>query len=95
MAVQDMGQHLDRYMVLGCLRGMPANELTGYLRKACYFPLRPLHRDLSSALDELFSELKNQIPKPPLCERVRWAWISDENLAAIDARLTARLEGYQ
>ena len=89
MAVQDLQHHLDYYMVLGCLRRDPENELTDYLRKARRFPLRYLRRYLASASDNLFSKLKTQIPNPPLRERVRWAWVSDETRAAIDNTVTS------
>ena len=69
VAVQDTQHHLDHYMFLGCLRGEPAKELTGYLHKARSFPLRPLCRNLALAPDKLFSELKTQIPKPPCMSR--------------------------
>ena len=42
MAAQDMRHHSNHYMVLGCMRGEPATELTGYLRKAHRFILHPL-----------------------------------------------------
>ena len=76
-------------MVLGCLRGDTAKELAVYLRKAHRFPLRPIRRNLALAPDKLFSKLKTQIPKPPLREQVRRAWISDETWLAIDVRVTA------
>ena len=82
-------------MVLGYLRGESAKDLTGYLRKACRFPLRPLRREILLAPDKLFSDLKNHILKPPMRERVRRAWIYDETWAAIDARVTACQEGDQ
>ena len=82
-------------MVLGCLRGDPAKEITGYLRKARRFSLHPLCRDLVLTPDNLFSEFNTQIPKIPLCERLRRACISDKTWAAIDARLTVRREGPQ
>ena len=34
VAVWDMQQKTEHYMVLGCLRGEPAKELAGYLQKA-------------------------------------------------------------
>ena len=58
-------------MVLVCLRGASTKDLTGYLCKARCFPLLPLRRDLASNPDKLFSDLKTQIPTPPLSERVR------------------------
>ena len=54
VAVRDTRNHLDYYMVLGCLRGEPVKELTGYLLKARRFPFRPLRRDLASAPDKIF-----------------------------------------
>ena len=45
--------------------------------------------------DKLFSYLKTHITNPPLSERVRWAWISDETRASIDARVTVRREEAQ
>ena len=75
------------------MRGDPAKDLMDYLHKARRFPLRPLCHDLASDPNKLFTELKTQIPKPPLCERVRWACISDDTWASIDARVTARQEG--
>ena len=68
MAIQNTQHHLDHYMVLGCLRGDPAKELTGYLQKVCRFPLQPLRFNFLLALDKLFSELKNQISKLLLCK---------------------------
>ena len=59
VAVQDTRNHLDHYMVLGYLRGETAKDLTGYLPKACRFPLQPLCHDLAFDPDKLFSELKN------------------------------------
>ena len=82
-------------MVLSCLRGEPVKELTGYIRKAHRSPLRPLRCDLTLALDKLFSEIKIQIPNPPLRERVRQDWISDKTWEAIDTRVTAHQEGAQ
>ena len=82
-------------MVLGCLRGDPAKELTDYLSKARRFPLRPIHRDLASTSENLFSELNNQTPQAPLREQVRQDWIYDETWSAMDARVTALREGAQ
>ena len=93
VAVWDTLHHSDHYMVLGCLRGEPVKELTGYLCKARRSPLQPLRRKLVSAPEKLFSELKTHIPKPLLRERARRAWIYDKTWAAIDARVTARQEG--
>ena len=93
--VRYMRHHSDHYMVLSCLRADPAKELTVYLCKARRFPLRPLYSDLASDPDEIFSEIKTQIPKPHLRERVRQDWISDDTWESIDARVTARREGYQ
>ena len=52
-------------MVLGCLRGEPEKEITGYLSKAQRYPLRTLRKNIASDPDKLFSELKTQTPKPP------------------------------
>ena len=52
-------------MVLGCLRGKPAKDLQGYLRKARHSPLFPLYWGLAYATDKLFSELNTHIPNPP------------------------------
>ena len=82
-------------MVLGFLRGEPAKEHTDYLRKARHSPLRPIHRDLASTSDKLFSDLNNQISKTPLCEWVRRDWIYDETWVAMDARVTDTREGAQ
>ena len=95
MDVRYTRNHSDHYMELGCLMGDPAKELTGYLRKACRSPLRPLYRDLVSEPEKLFSDLSTLIPKPPLCERVMRSCISDKTWTAIDIRLTARREGDQ
>ena len=65
VAIQDMHHHSDHYMVLGCLGGEPAKELTDYLCKTRRSPLRPLCRDLAFASDKLFSEINSQIPNPP------------------------------
>ena len=70
-------------------------ELTGYLRKGRRFPLRPLCCDLASTPDNIFPDIKTQIPNLPLRERVRGDWISDETWSAIDARVTALQEGAQ
>ena len=88
-----MQQHSDHYMVLGCLRGDPAKELTGYLRKVPCSPLSPLSRNLVLATEKLFSEIKTYITKPPLRDRVIQAWISDKTWSSIDARVTVRQEG--
>ena len=82
-------------MVKSCLRGELEKDLTGYLCKSRRFPLWSLCRDLVSTPDKLFSEIKTQIPNPPMRERVRRAWIYDNTWSAIDARLTARREGSQ
>ena len=82
-------------MVLGCLRGDWTKDLTDYLCKARRFPLRPLRRKLTSASNNLFSELNTQILKPPLRERVRRACIYGETCSTINARVTARQEGSQ
>ena len=66
MNVQDKRHHLDHYMVPGWLRGDPAKELTGYLRKAHRSPLQNLRRNLAAVLDKIFSDLKTHILKPPL-----------------------------
>ena len=76
----DTQHQSDHYMVLGCLRGEPEKEITGYLRKLRRYPLRTLHRDLASGPDKLFSELKTHILKPPLRKRVMWAWIYRRDL---------------
>ena len=68
MAVRVLRHHLGHYMVLGCLMGEASKDIKDYLRKARQFPLWPLHWDLALAPDMLFSELKNQIPKPHLRE---------------------------
>ena len=81
-------------MVLVCLRGDLTKEVTYYLCKAHCSPLRPLCRDLALATENIFSELKTQITNPPLCERVRQAWIYDETWEVMDAMLTACREGY-
>ena len=73
VAVQYQQHHSDHYMVLGCLRGGAAKELTDYLRKACHFPLQTLCCNIVSELDKLFSELNTQITKPPLHEEARQA----------------------
>ena len=70
-------------------------ELTFYLQKSLRFPLGSLHRYLASDLDKLFYELKNQIHKTSLHNRVRPAWISDKTWAPINSRVTARWEGSQ
>ena len=93
VAVQDPRHNLDHYMVLGCLMGEPAKDLTEYLRKARRLPLRPIRRDLASASEKLFSDLNNNIPNNTLLERVRRAWISDETWADMDARVTSHREG--
>ena len=80
-------------MVLGCLRGDPEKELTGYLRKVQRSLLRTLCCYLASNPNNLFRELKTQIPNTPLREQVRWALISDETWTSIDARVTVRQEG--
>ena len=54
-----------------------------------------LRRDLGSAPEKLFSELKTQITNPPLRYRVRWDWISDKTWATIEARVTAHRKGGQ
>ena len=82
-------------MILGCMRGDPEKELTDYPHKAIRSPLRPIHHYLASTPDKLFSDLKTQIPKPPLREIVRQDWIYDETWAAMEARVTARQEGAQ
>ena len=66
VAIWDLQHHLNHYMVLGCLRGDPAKDLTDYLCKARRFPLWPIRCDLAFASDKVFSELKTQILKPPL-----------------------------
>ena len=76
VAVQDMRHHLDYSMVLRCLRGEPVKYLTGYLRQVCLSPLHPLCCVLALAPDNIFSDLKLQILKPPLHERARRTWIS-------------------
>ena len=58
VAAWDTRHYLGHYMVLGYLRGEPAKDLVGYLRKLRRFPLRPLsplNCDLASARDKLFS----------------------------------------
>ena len=90
VAVRDTRHHLDHYMFMGCLRGDPAKELTGYLQKSCHPPIRTLRCDLASEPDNIFSQFMTQIPKPPLHERVRRAWISDKTWASIDTRVNAR-----
>ena len=65
VAVRDPRHNSDHYMVLGCLRGGSAKELTYYLRKLRHLPLRTIHRDLTFTSYKLFSELKIQIPTPP------------------------------
>ena len=70
-------------------------ELTDYLHKAHRSPLWTLRRNLVLSADKIFSELKKQIPNPPLHERVRRYWIYDETWASIDARVTALREGAQ
>ena len=82
-------------MVLDYLKEEPAKDLTGYLRKARRLTLRTLRCDLLLAPDKLFSDINTQIPNPPLSERLRQAWISDETWAAIDTRVTAHQEGSQ
>ena len=84
-----MQHHLEHYMFLGYLRGETVKELTDYLRKACRFPLCPLRRYLMLAPDKLISELNAHISKPPLREQGKWAWISGNTWAAIEARVTA------
>ena len=54
MPVRDTRNHSDHYMVLGYLRGELVKELTGYLRKARRFSLRPLCHDLASVPDKIF-----------------------------------------
>ena len=93
VAIRDPRHNLDHYMVLGCLMGEPAKDLTEYLRKARRLPLRPIRRDLASASEKLFSDLNNNIPNNTLLERVRRAWISDETWADMDARVTSHREG--
>ena len=51
--------------------GDPKKELMEYLRKARPFLLRPLRRNLALMSDKLFLDIKTQISKPPLRERVR------------------------
>ena len=70
------------------MRGEPRKELTDYLRKARRFPLWPTHGNVVSSSDKIFSELKTQIFKRPLRERVGRAWIFDETWVAMDARVT-------
>ena len=95
VAVRDLRHNSDHYMVLGCLRGDLEKELTYYLRKVCRFSLRKIRCRLASASDKLFSYLNTQIPKPPLHERVRRDWISDDMWAAMYARVTTLQEGGQ
>ena len=95
VAVRDMRHQSDHYMVLGCLRGEPAREITGYLRKSRRFSLQPLRCGLVLMLDKLFSEIKTHTPQPPLRERVGRACIYDKTWSAIDARVTACREGDQ
>ena len=64
-----------------------------YLHKVCRSPLRPIHCDLESASDKLFSEIKTQIPNPPLHDRARQDWISNETWLAMDARVIVLWEG--
>ena len=68
-------------------------DITGYLCKSRHFPLRTLHRNLAPETDKIFSELKTQIPKPPLHEQVSQDCISDDTWASIDSRITVRQEG--
>ena len=63
--IQDMRHNSDHYMVLGCMSGDLEKELMDYLRKVRRFLLRPIRRDLASASEKIFSELKNQTPNPP------------------------------
>ena len=88
--VRDPQQKSDHYMVLGCLWGEAVKELTEYLSKAHRFPLRIIPHKLPCSSEKIFSDLKTRIPKPPLRERVRWAWIYDKTWAAMDAGVTAR-----
>ena len=93
--VRDTQHHSDHYMILGYLRGDPAKDIMGYLRKARRLPLRPLRHDIASDPYKLFSELNTQIPKFPLHKWLRWSWIYDKTWASIDARAIARREGAQ
>ena len=83
--VRDPQQKSDHYMVLGCLWGEAVKELTDYLSKAHRSPLRIIRHDLPCASENIFSDLRTHIHKPPLCERVRRAWIYDETWAAMDS----------
>ena len=82
-------------MSMGYLRGELKEDLTGYLRKVHCLPLCPLHHNLASDPDKLFSELNTYIAKLPLCEQVRRSWVSDETCESIDSRVTALWEGDQ
>ena len=93
VAVRYLRHNSDHYMVLGCLRREPTKELTEYLRQACRPPLWHIRRYLGYTSDKIFSDLRTQIPKPPLHDQVRQDWIYDETWAAMDARVTACWEG--
>ena len=95
VAVQDPRHSSDNCMVLGCMRGEPEKELMDYIRKSRRFPLCPIHCDLASTSENIFSDLKNKTPKPPLREQVRRDWISDKTWEDMDARVTALWEGDQ
>ena len=73
VSIWDAWHDLDHYMVLGCLGEGVEKDLTYYLRKSHRFPLRSIYRNLEYTSDQLFSELKTQIPNPPLHYQVRRA----------------------
>ena len=80
-------------MVLEFLSGEPAKDIMDYLRKALHLPLHTIHYNLASTLENFYAELKIQIHKPPLRDRVRWDCIFDEMWATMGARVSARREG--
>ena len=82
-------------MVLGCLRGEPAENLTDYLCKVLRSPLRHIRHAHVSVSNKILTEPQTQISNPPLCERVRRDCISDEMCAAMDARVNALREAAQ
>ena len=57
ISVRDMRHQLDHYISMGYLRGELKEDLMGYLRKVHCLPLCPLHHNLASDPDKLFSEL--------------------------------------
>ena len=74
ISARDPRYNTDHYTILGCLRSATLREHTQYLRRRKWSPL--CLPGAPTREEQLFADLRQAIPKPPVREQRHNSWIS-------------------